>query len=63
MTAENSREAHTCSEMVGEPPGYWHHHECGRPAKYVLTNPGGYEIRVCGVHRRSLIKHGYREAD
>ncbi len=27
----------TCTEMVSEPPGYWHEHRCPRRAQWQLT--------------------------
>lgn len=41
----------TCQEMVGEPPGFWHEHVCGRRAKFVVTGRWEqHQIHVCGTH-------------
>ena len=43
-----------CEEMVPEPPGYWHEHQCGRTAKFLVL--GRYrkesdpKTPVCGTH-------------
>jgi hypothetical protein len=56
-----------CKEQVGEPPGYWHFHTCGRPAKWVVTDlvtdPDSilHKVRkVCGIHVRYYRKHPQR---
>lgn len=37
-----------CVAQVSEPPGYWHSHTCGKPAK------GEREGQpVCGIHLRA----------
>lgn len=46
-------EANDCTEMVGEPPGYWHEHRCTRRATWLVrdirtTLPRG----VCTQHRK-----------
>lgn len=39
----------TCIVMVPEPPGYWHEHVCGKPAK---AEREGHP--VCGIHARAV---------
>lgn len=53
-----------CREQVGEPPGYWHFHTCGRRAKWVVAvarigGGGGFaEQSVCGIHVKWHRRHG-----
>lgn len=61
-----------CPILVGEPPGYWHWHTCGRPVKVRLRATVdrdfgrggpvavGDRVGVCGVHARV---YPYRSSD
>ncbi len=39
-----------CEEEVWERPGYWHHHRCPFRSKWVVTEPDGVLLHVCGNH-------------
>lgn len=53
-----------CREQVGEPPGYWHFHACGRKPKWVVAvarigGGGGFAERpVCGIHVKWYQRNG-----
>ena len=54
-----------CAETVGDPPGYWTWHECGRPAKWIVE-PVDDEQRiiskrrlVCGTHKNRWVRSGW----
>lgn len=46
-------EIERCRVEVGEPPGYWHWHDCDRPVKFTITTSDGETRGVCGTHKRA----------
>ncbi len=46
-----------CTFEVGDPPGYWNFHSCGRPGKFTIITRDGIEKNVCGTHRRMHERH------
>jgi len=55
VTPNTAEERHvgTCKERVGEPPGYWHFHDCDRPVKASFVHDDSrHRVDVCGVHAR-----------
>lgn len=49
-----------CQIMVPEPPGFWHEHMCGKPAKFVLVGVGTDRREVCGIHANMLERDGWK---
>lgn len=49
-----------CSEEIWEPPGHWHSHACGHPAKWVVLSLGTpvYHKAVCGIHVKKYRRKG-----
>ena len=41
-----------CEAEVGEPPNYWHWHQCHNAAKFHVLDAAGRARYVCGVHKR-----------
>lgn len=47
-----------CQEEVGEPPGYWHWHQCPRNAKFLVVTQVGREHLVCTQHSKPFARRG-----
>ena len=57
-----------CWEMVSEPPGFWHRHQCTNKAKVRLQHVTTYDAKpiyreVCGVHAKGLLKRGWHRVE
>jgi len=40
---------------------YRNYFECGKPAKFILSESIRGKIKVCGLHARALIRRGFEE--